>query len=187
MDMVIGINGPLEQITSSRLICGSYRTHGAWINPGDPRLPHQSQPADFTLCLCRGDGGSSAVRNLASDSTATVDVRGSVTRITGFHAAPLWVWKPPGEKAHMSAPPLIRAPSPLPFSGGANNTNTGTGGGGGGGGGIGEEEERGGGGGVISFHIQIGLSREPVLLDAAGAWASVRSGEVACSIVTGKV
>uniref|UniRef100_A0A4W6CGZ5 protein kinase C n=1 Tax=Lates calcarifer TaxID=8187 RepID=A0A4W6CGZ5_LATCA len=67
----------------------------------------------------------------------------------------------------MSAPPLIRAPSPLPFSGGTNNTNT-------------------GGGGVISFHIQIGLSREPVLLDAAElSLSQVR--EVACSIVDQKL
>lgn len=87
-----------------------------------------------------------------------------------------------GEKAHMSAPPLIRAPSPLPFSGGTNNTNTGAGGGGGGGVGGGG----GGGGGVISFHIQIGLSREPVLLDAAEfSLSQVR--EVACSIVDQKV
>ncbi|XP_069571551.1 serine/threonine-protein kinase D1 [Brachyistius frenatus] len=83
----------------------------------------------------------------------------------------------------MSAPPLIRAPSPLPFSGGTNNTNTGTGGGGGGGdGGSGG----GGGGSVISFHIQIGLSREPVLLDAAElSLSQVR--EVACSIVDQKL
>lgn len=81
-----------------------------------------------------------------------------------------------GEKAHMSAPPLIRAPSPLPFSGGTNNTSTGAGGGGGGG----------VGGDVISFHIQIGLSREPVLLDAADlSLSQVR--EVACSIVDQKV
>uniref|UniRef100_A0AAQ6ITW1 Serine/threonine-protein kinase n=1 Tax=Anabas testudineus TaxID=64144 RepID=A0AAQ6ITW1_ANATE len=61
----------------------------------------------------------------------------------------------------MSAPPLIRAPSPLPFSGG-------------------------GGGSVISFHIQIGLSREPVLLDAAElSLSQVR--EVACSIVDQKL
>uniref|UniRef100_A0AAQ6IGR6 Serine/threonine-protein kinase n=1 Tax=Anabas testudineus TaxID=64144 RepID=A0AAQ6IGR6_ANATE len=60
----------------------------------------------------------------------------------------------------MSAPPLIRAPSPLPFSGG--------------------------GGSVISFHIQIGLSREPVLLDAAElSLSQVR--EVACSIVDQKL
>ncbi|XP_074548879.1 serine/threonine-protein kinase D1 [Halichoeres trimaculatus] len=81
----------------------------------------------------------------------------------------------------MSAPPLIRAPSPLPFSGGTNSTSTGTGGerGGGGGGG-------GGGGDVISFHIQIGLSREPVLLDAAElSLSQVR--EVACSIVDQKI
>nr|XP_046269760.1 serine/threonine-protein kinase D1 [Scatophagus argus] len=72
----------------------------------------------------------------------------------------------------MSAPPLIRAPSPLPFSGGTNNTGTGGGGG--------------GGGGVISFHIQIGLSREPVLLDAAElSLSQVR--EVACSIVDQKI
>ncbi|KAK5857866.1 hypothetical protein PBY51_011080 [Eleginops maclovinus] len=75
----------------------------------------------------------------------------------------------------MSAPPLIRAPSPLLFSGGINNTGTGGGGGGGG-----------GGGDVISFHIQIGLSREPVLLDAAElSLSQVR--EVACSIVDQKV
>ncbi|XP_078133526.1 serine/threonine-protein kinase D1 [Sander vitreus] len=75
----------------------------------------------------------------------------------------------------MSAPPLIRAPSPLPFSGGANSTGTGPGGG-----------EGGGGGDVISFHIQIGLSREPVLLDAADlSLSQVR--EVACSIVDQKI
>lgn len=80
----------------------------------------------------------------------------------------------------MSAPPLIRAPSPLPFSGGTSNSNTGNGGGGLGLGG------GGGGGGVISFHIQIGLSREPVLLDAAElSLSQVR--EVACSIVDQKV
>jgi len=84
----------------------------------------------------------------------------------------------------MSAPPLIRAPSPLPFSGGTNNTTTGTGGGGGGGGDGGGGG--GGGGDVISFHIQIGLSREPVLLDAAElSLSQVR--EVACSIVDQKV
>uniref|UniRef100_A0A669EK24 protein kinase C n=1 Tax=Oreochromis niloticus TaxID=8128 RepID=A0A669EK24_ORENI len=44
----------------------------------------------------------------------------------------------------------------------------------------------GGGGGVISFHIQIGLSREPVLLDAAEfSLSQVR--EVACSIVDQKL
>lgn len=79
----------------------------------------------------------------------------------------------------MSAPPLIRAPSPLHFSGG----NTGTGGGGGGSGG---GSSGGVGGGVISFQIQIGLSREPVLLDAADlSLSQVR--EVACSIVDQKV
>uniref|UniRef100_A0A8D3DP73 Serine/threonine-protein kinase n=1 Tax=Scophthalmus maximus TaxID=52904 RepID=A0A8D3DP73_SCOMX len=45
---------------------------------------------------------------------------------------------------------------------------------------------RGGGGGVIAFHIQIGLSREPVLLDAAElSLSQVR--EVACSIVDQKL
>uniref|UniRef100_A0A8C3ANT0 Serine/threonine-protein kinase n=1 Tax=Cyclopterus lumpus TaxID=8103 RepID=A0A8C3ANT0_CYCLU len=45
---------------------------------------------------------------------------------------------------------------------------------------------RGGGGDVISFHIQIGLSREPVLLDAAElSLSQVR--EVACSIVDQKI
>uniref|UniRef100_A0A8C3AQE6 protein kinase C n=1 Tax=Cyclopterus lumpus TaxID=8103 RepID=A0A8C3AQE6_CYCLU len=43
-----------------------------------------------------------------------------------------------------------------------------------------------GGGDVISFHIQIGLSREPVLLDAAElSLSQVR--EVACSIVDQKI
>ncbi|XP_030248022.1 serine/threonine-protein kinase D1 isoform X2 [Sparus aurata] len=84
----------------------------------------------------------------------------------------------------MSAPPLIRAPSPLPFSGGTSNTGNGGGGGGGGGGAGGGGG--GGGGGVISFHIQIGLSREPVLLDAAElSLSQVR--EVACSIVDQKI
>lgn len=78
----------------------------------------------------------------------------------------------------MSAPPLIRAPSPLPFSGGTSNAGSGGGGSGGGSGGA--------GGDVISFHIQIGLSREPVLLDAAElSLSQVR--EVACSIVDQKV
>uniref|UniRef100_A0A3Q3X644 Serine/threonine-protein kinase n=1 Tax=Mola mola TaxID=94237 RepID=A0A3Q3X644_MOLML len=81
----------------------------------------------------------------------------------------------------MSAPPLIRAPSPLPFPGGTNNSGTGGTGGGGDGGSGG-----GGRGGVISFHIQIGLSREPVLLDAAElSLSQVR--EVACSIVDQKI
>jgi len=71
----------------------------------------------------------------------------------------------------MSAPPLIRAPSPLSFLGGSNSTNRGSGG---------------AGGGVISFHIQIGMSREPVLLDTAElSLSQVR--EVACSIVDQKV
>uniref|UniRef100_A0A3Q3EGT7 Serine/threonine-protein kinase n=1 Tax=Labrus bergylta TaxID=56723 RepID=A0A3Q3EGT7_9LABR len=71
----------------------------------------------------------------------------------------------------MSAPPLIRAPSPLPFSGGTNSGGNGGGG---------------GGNGVISFQIQIGLSREPVLLDAAElSLSQVR--EVACSIVDQKI
>ncbi|XP_037342032.2 serine/threonine-protein kinase D1 isoform X1 [Pungitius pungitius] len=75
----------------------------------------------------------------------------------------------------MSAPPLIRAPSPLPMSGGVNSSTAGPGGGGGG-----------GAGDVISFHIQIGLSREPVLLDAAElSLSQVR--EVACSIVDQKI
>lgn len=69
----------------------------------------------------------------------------------------------------MSAPPLIRAPSPLQFFGGSSTGATGA-----------------GGAGVISFHIQIGLSREPVLLDAAElSLSQVR--EVACSIVDQKV
>ncbi|XP_077587344.1 serine/threonine-protein kinase D1 isoform X3 [Stigmatopora nigra] len=73
----------------------------------------------------------------------------------------------------MSAPPLIRTPSLLTFPGGQP--------GGEGGGGSG-----GGGEGVLSFHIQIGLSREPVLLDSADvSLAQVR--EVACSIVDQKI
>uniref|UniRef100_A0A1A7W6G0 Serine/threonine-protein kinase n=1 Tax=Iconisemion striatum TaxID=60296 RepID=A0A1A7W6G0_9TELE len=75
----------------------------------------------------------------------------------------------------MSAPPLIRAPSPLPFIGGTNSPNTDGGGGGGG-----------GGGGVISFQIQIGMSREPVLLDAAELNLS-QVREVACSIINQKL
>ncbi|XP_037603435.1 serine/threonine-protein kinase D1 isoform X2 [Sebastes umbrosus] len=74
----------------------------------------------------------------------------------------------------MSAPPLIRAPSPLPFSGGGGGCDGGGDGGGG------------GGGDVISFQLQIGLSREPVLLDAAElSLSQVR--EVACSIVDQKI
>ncbi|XP_041827267.1 serine/threonine-protein kinase D1 isoform X2 [Melanotaenia boesemani] len=71
----------------------------------------------------------------------------------------------------MSAPPLIRAPSPLPF---LAATNISSGGGGA------------GGTGVISFHIQIGMSREPVLLDAAELNLS-QVREVACSIVDQKL
>uniref|UniRef100_UPI003AAB78DE serine/threonine-protein kinase D1 n=1 Tax=Centroberyx gerrardi TaxID=166262 RepID=UPI003AAB78DE len=56
----------------------------------------------------------------------------------------------------MSAPPVIRAPSPLP------------------------------GGGGVSFHIQIGLSREPVLLDS-GELSLGQVREVACSIVDQKL
>ncbi|KAM9842243.1 serine/threonine-protein kinase D1 [Aulostomus maculatus] len=71
----------------------------------------------------------------------------------------------------MSATPVIRAPSPLPFSGGTNTTGSGGGG---------------GGGGIVSFHIQIGLSREPVLLDAAELSLS-QLREMACSIVDQKL
>ncbi|KAM4542953.1 serine/threonine-protein kinase D1 isoform 2-T2 [Odontesthes bonariensis] len=71
----------------------------------------------------------------------------------------------------MSAPPLIRAPSPLPFLGGSNSTNRGSGG---------------ADGGVISFQIQIGMSREPVMLDTAElSLSQVR--EAACSIVDQKL
>uniref|UniRef100_A0A3Q2PCH7 Serine/threonine-protein kinase n=1 Tax=Fundulus heteroclitus TaxID=8078 RepID=A0A3Q2PCH7_FUNHE len=73
----------------------------------------------------------------------------------------------------MSAPPLIRAPSPLPFLGWTSSPNTD--------GGDGE-----GGGGVISFQIQIGMSREPVLLDAAELNLS-QVREVACSIINQKL
>uniref|UniRef100_A0A096LYE2 Serine/threonine-protein kinase n=1 Tax=Poecilia formosa TaxID=48698 RepID=A0A096LYE2_POEFO len=73
----------------------------------------------------------------------------------------------------MSAPPLIRAPSPLPFLGGTSSPNTEGGGGE-------------GGGGVISFQIQIGMSREPVLLDAAELNLS-QVREVACSIINQKL
>lgn len=73
----------------------------------------------------------------------------------------------------MSAPPLIRAPSPLPLLGGISSPNTEGGGGE-------------GGGGVISFQIQIGMSREPVMLDAAELNLS-QIREVACSIINQKV
>ncbi|KAM4625096.1 serine/threonine-protein kinase D1 [Polymixia lowei] len=57
----------------------------------------------------------------------------------------------------MSVPPVIRAPSPLPLTGGG-----------------------------ISFHIQIGLSREPVLLDS-GDLSLGQVREIACSIVDQKL
>uniref|UniRef100_A0A8C1VMR9 Serine/threonine-protein kinase n=1 Tax=Cyprinus carpio TaxID=7962 RepID=A0A8C1VMR9_CYPCA len=56
---------------------------------------------------------------------------------------------------HMSVPPVIRPPSPLPGSQG------------------------------ISFQIQIGLSREPVLLDS-GEFSLAQVREMACSIVDQK-
>uniref|UniRef100_A0AAR2K083 Serine/threonine-protein kinase n=1 Tax=Pygocentrus nattereri TaxID=42514 RepID=A0AAR2K083_PYGNA len=55
----------------------------------------------------------------------------------------------------MSVPPVIRAPSPVPGSQG------------------------------VSFHIQIGLSREPVLLDS-GDFSLAQVREMACSIVDQK-
>uniref|UniRef100_A0A8D2L753 Serine/threonine-protein kinase n=1 Tax=Varanus komodoensis TaxID=61221 RepID=A0A8D2L753_VARKO len=60
----------------------------------------------------------------------------------------------------MSAPPVIRPPSPSPP----------------------------GGGGGISFHLQIGLSREPVLLlqDSSGDFSLAHVREMACSIVDQK-
>ncbi|KAK9409648.1 serine/threonine-protein kinase D1-like [Crotalus adamanteus] len=64
----------------------------------------------------------------------------------------------------MSAPPVIRPPSPSQPGGG-------------------------GGGGGISFHLQIGLSREPVLLlqDSSGEFSLTHVREMACSIVDQKV
>lgn len=61
----------------------------------------------------------------------------------------------------MSAPPIIRPPSP----------------------------SQPGGGGGISFHLQIGLSREPVLLlpDSSGEFSLAHVREMACSIVDQKV
>ncbi|XP_013923182.1 PREDICTED: serine/threonine-protein kinase D1-like [Thamnophis sirtalis] len=61
----------------------------------------------------------------------------------------------------MSAPPVIRPPSP---------------------------SQPGGGGGGISFHLQIGLSREPVLLlqDSSGEFSLTHVREMACSIVDQK-
>ncbi|XP_047249065.1 serine/threonine-protein kinase D1 isoform X5 [Girardinichthys multiradiatus] len=73
----------------------------------------------------------------------------------------------------MSAPPLIRAPSPLPFLGGTSSPNSEGGGGE-------------GGDSVISFQIQIGMSREPVLLDISELNLS-QVREVACSIINQKL
>ncbi|XP_058018169.1 serine/threonine-protein kinase D1 isoform X1 [Ahaetulla prasina] len=66
----------------------------------------------------------------------------------------------------MSAPPVIRPPSPSQPGGGGG----------------------GGGGGGISFHLQIGLSREPVLLlqDSSGEFSLTHVREMACSIVDQK-
>ncbi|XP_041253827.1 serine/threonine-protein kinase D1 isoform X1 [Onychostruthus taczanowskii] len=63
----------------------------------------------------------------------------------------------------MSAPPLIRPPSPLPPPGAAA-------------------------GGGVAFHLQIGLSREPVLLlqDSSGDFSLAHVREMACSIVDQK-
>uniref|UniRef100_A0A8C5HZG0 Serine/threonine-protein kinase n=1 Tax=Gouania willdenowi TaxID=441366 RepID=A0A8C5HZG0_GOUWI len=83
----------------------------------------------------------------------------------------------------MSAPPLIRAPSPLLFPGAGNQNQNHTGAGAGA---AGPGAGSGSGGSAVSFQIQIGLSREPVLLDAAElSLAQVR--EVACSIVDQKL
>ncbi|KAF4788416.1 hypothetical protein TURU_161261 [Turdus rufiventris] len=64
----------------------------------------------------------------------------------------------------MSAPPLIRPPSPLPPPGAAA-------------------------GGGVAFHLQIGLSREPVLLlqDSSGDFSLAHVREMACSIVDQKL
>uniref|UniRef100_A0A8C3PE71 Serine/threonine-protein kinase n=1 Tax=Chrysemys picta bellii TaxID=8478 RepID=A0A8C3PE71_CHRPI len=64
----------------------------------------------------------------------------------------------------MSAPPVIRPPSPLQPAAGAAP------------------------GGGISFHLQIGLSREPVLLlqDSSGEFSLAHVREMACSIVDQK-
>lgn len=66
----------------------------------------------------------------------------------------------------MSAPPLLRPPSPLPPPGAAAA-----------------------GGGGVAFHLQIGLSREPVLLlqDSSGDFSLAHVREMACSIVDQKV
>lgn len=65
----------------------------------------------------------------------------------------------------MSAPPVIRPPSPLQPAAGAAP------------------------GGGISFHLQIGLSREPVLLlqDSSGEFSLAHVREMACSIVDQKL
>ncbi|XP_028577399.2 serine/threonine-protein kinase D1 isoform X3 [Podarcis muralis] len=65
-------------------------------------------------------------------------------------------------KLSMSAPPVIRPPSP--------------------------SQPGSGGGGGISFHLQIGLSREPVLLlqDSSGEFSLAHVREMACSIVDQK-
>ncbi|CAL8273829.1 unnamed protein product [Merluccius merluccius] len=65
----------------------------------------------------------------------------------------------------MSVRPVIRAPSPLPLLRSASSS---------------------GGGGGVSFHIQIGLSREPVLLDP-GDLSLGQVREMACSIVDQKL
>lgn len=64
----------------------------------------------------------------------------------------------------MSTTPLIRPPSPLPPPGAAA-------------------------GGGVAFHLQIGLSREPVLLlqDSSGDFSLAHVREMACSIVDQKV
>uniref|UniRef100_A0A8C5I492 Serine/threonine-protein kinase n=1 Tax=Gouania willdenowi TaxID=441366 RepID=A0A8C5I492_GOUWI len=86
-------------------------------------------------------------------------------------------------RSHHRAPPLIRAPSPLLFPGAGNQNQNHTGAGAGA---AGPGAGSGSGGSAVSFQIQIGLSREPVLLDAAElSLAQVR--EVACSIVDQKL
>uniref|UniRef100_A0A8D2L7J3 Serine/threonine-protein kinase n=1 Tax=Varanus komodoensis TaxID=61221 RepID=A0A8D2L7J3_VARKO len=75
-------------------------------------------------------------------------------------SAPSRFCPPPPGALSMSAPPVIRPPSPSPP----------------------------GGGGGISFHLQIGLSREPVLLlqDSSGDFSLAHVREMACSIVDQK-
>lgn len=67
----------------------------------------------------------------------------------------------------MSAPPLLRPPSPLPPPGAAAAAAA---------------------GGGVAFHLQIGLSREPVLLlqDSSGDFSLAHVREMACSIVDQK-